>query len=97
VGLVTDGIALLQKADYPLYIFRSDYSKKQFIQVADKLINENRINVSAILNGVDMDRNKYSYNYGYGYGYGHDAKGYYNETSVIKSKKGLRRYFKAKK
>ncbi len=91
VGLVTDAVALLQKADYPLYIFRSDYSKKQFVQVADKLINENKIHVSAILNGVDMDRNKYSYrqNYGYGYGYGYGSGGYYDERSGSARRKGF--------
>lgn len=99
VGLVTDGVALLQKADFPLYIFRCDYSKKQFVQVADKLINENRIKVSAILNGVDMDRNKYSYSYGYGYGYGYgyEATGYYDETGVISRRKGLKRFFGGKR
>jgi len=46
VGLVTDAVSLLIQADYPLYIFRADYSKKQFVQVADKLINENKIGLS---------------------------------------------------
>ncbi|MBX7053111.1 MAG: polysaccharide biosynthesis tyrosine autokinase [Flavobacteriales bacterium] len=91
VGLVTDAVSLLSMADYPIYIFRSDYSKKIFIQVADKLINESHIKVSAILNGVDMDRNRYSYkySYGYGYGYGYGAGGYYDEQSGKKSKSGL--------
>ena len=82
VGLVTDAVTLLQSADYPLYIFRSDYSKKQFVQVADKLINENGINVSVILNGVDLERNRYSYkySYGYGYGYGYGSGGYYDDS-----------------
>ena len=89
VGLVTDGVALLQKADYPLYIFRADYSKKQFVQVADKLINENKIQVSVILNGVDLDRNRYSYNYsyGYGYGYGYESGDYYDEKGTKRSRK----------
>jgi tyrosine-protein kinase Etk/Wzc len=81
VGLVTDGILLMKQADYPLYVFRADYSKKQFIQVADRLINENEIQLSVVLNAVDMDRNKYSdrysYGYGYGYGYGYSAAGYF--------------------
>jgi tyrosine-protein kinase Etk/Wzc len=100
VGLVTDAVALLQKADYPLYIFRSDYSKKQFVQVADKLINENKIHVSAILNGVDMERNKYSYkqNYGYGYGYGYSSGGYYDERSGSAGNRGFfKRLFSRKK
>ncbi|MCH2197166.1 MAG: polysaccharide biosynthesis tyrosine autokinase [Flavobacteriales bacterium] len=91
VGLVTDGIAIINKADFPLYIFRSDYSKKKFIQNVDRLINENQISkLSVILNGVDFDRNKYAYNYGYGYGYGYGTGygyGYYDEKQP--KKKGI--------
>ncbi len=92
VGLVTDGIPMIQLADYPIYIFRSDYSKKQFVQNVDRLINENNITrLSAILNGVDVDRNKYGYNYGYGYGYGY-GQGYgggYYEDRNSKAKTGF--------
>jgi capsular exopolysaccharide synthesis family protein len=92
VGLVTDGVSLLKKVDIPMYVFRADYSQKQFVQVADKLINENQISLNVILNGVDLDRNRYSYRYsygyGYGYGYGQGGAGYYDETSS--SKKGKR-------
>ena len=35
VGLVTDGIASIKMADYPIYIFRADYSKKHFVQNVD--------------------------------------------------------------
>ncbi len=72
VGLVTDGIASNRIADYPIYIFRADYSKKHFVQNVDRLINENGITkLSVILNGVDVERNKYGSYYGYGYGYGY--------------------------
>ncbi len=74
---------MIQMADYPIYIFRADYSKKQFIQNVDRLINENNITrLSCILNGVDIDRSKYGYNYGYGYGYGYGqgyGGGYYED------------------
>lgn len=81
VGMVTDGISIIQKADYPIYVFRSDYSKKHYVQNVDRLINENGITkMSVILNSVDIDRHKYGYNYGYGYGYGYGkAYGYYEE------------------
>src|SRR5690606_17661769 len=53
IGLVTDGVEVIRKADYPLYIFRSEYSKKNFIHSIDRLIQENNIkNISVILNGV---------------------------------------------
>jgi capsular exopolysaccharide synthesis family protein len=88
VGLVTDGIVLMQKADYPIYVFRADYSKKQFIQNADRLKNENHFHkLSVILNNVDINRNRYGYNYGYGYGYGYGyTYGYYDEGSKKSSK-----------
>jgi len=89
VGLVTDGIALIQKADIPIYIFRADYSKKQFVQNVDRLKNENLIHgLSVILNSVDINRNRYGYNYGYGYGYGYGySYGYYEERMKKKSKR----------
>jgi len=72
VGLVTDGISVIQKADYPIYIFRAEYSKKNFIQNVDRLFNEFRLSkLSIILNGVDINKRTYGYNYGYGYGYGY--------------------------
>lgn len=97
VGLVTDGIAIIQKADIPIYIFRADYSKKLFVQNVDRLINENHIaKLCAILNGVDVDRNKYGYAYGYGYGYGYGTGygygagyGYYEERNRKDQSKGL--------
>lgn len=90
VGLVTDGISIIARADYPLYVFRADYSKKRFVQNVDRLMNENRISrLSVVLNGVDLERNKYSYSYGYGYGYGYSyqygSNGYYDDRSAPKS------------
>lgn len=86
VGIVTDGVDVIRKVNYPLYIFRADYSKRQFVQIADRLMNEHGIkNLSVILNGVDLDRKRYSYNYGYGYGYGYSYKhGYYDDASSRK-------------
>jgi capsular exopolysaccharide synthesis family protein len=85
VGLVTDGISIIQSADIPIYIFRADYSKKVFVQNVDRLMNENHIGrLSAVLNGVDVDRNKYGYSYGYGHGYGYgygEGNSYYEERT----------------
>ena len=89
VGLVSDGIAMIQKADYPIYIFRADYSKRNFIQNVDRLFNEASIQrLSVMLNGVDIDRKNYGYNYGYGYGYGYGTSyGYYDDDKDKSSKK----------
>ncbi|MGE0568253.1 MAG: GumC family protein [Bacteroidia bacterium] len=70
VGLVTDGIETLRKADYPIYVFRADYSDKHFIQNLIRLKNENHIaRLSGILNDIDLTKKQYGYNYGYNYGY----------------------------
>ncbi len=85
VGIVSDGIPMMQKADYPIYILRANYSRKMFISQINKLISENKVsNLSIILNGIEMSRLKYGYGYGYSYGYGYGygysyGYGYYDE------------------
>lgn len=85
VGIVSDGVPIMQKADYPLYILRANYSKKMFIIQLNKLKEENKISkLSVILNGIEMSRLKYGYGYGYSYGYGYGygysyGYGYYEE------------------
>ncbi len=95
VGLVTDGVTLIKNADYPLYIFRADYSKKHFVQNVDRLINENGISsLSVVLNGIDLDRSRYGYNYGYGYSYGYGyGNGYYDDRSKEK-RSWFKKWFK---
>jgi tyrosine-protein kinase Etk/Wzc len=84
VGLVTDAVPLMRSADFPIYVFRADYSQRQFVQVADRLVNESGIPVSIVLNAVDLERARYSrrYSYGYGYGTGYgNEEGYYQEDA----------------
>ena len=60
VGLVTDGIPVLQMADYPIYVFKANFSRKNFIQNVDRLMNENNLTkLSVVLNGVDASRAGY--------------------------------------
>lgn len=91
VGLVTDGLTTLQMADYPIYVFRAEYSKRTFAQIIDRLRNENNIrHLSIVLNGVDVRKNIYGYNYGYGYGYGYGytyGSGYYGDEFDKKKRK----------
>ena len=98
VGLVTDGIPVIQKSDYPIYIFKANYSKKNFIQNVDRIINENNVpNLSVILNNVDVESKGYGYNYGYGYGYGYGYDygssstygGYYTDDDSTIEKTGF--------
>ncbi len=85
IGLVTDGITTIKKADFPIYVFRADYSRNNFVQILDKLVHEGSIkNVSIVLNGVDTSRNTYGYNYGYGYGYG---SGYYSDDKATNKRR----------
>ncbi len=97
VGLVTDGVATIQKADYPVYIFRADYSKRNFVQNVDRLFNENGIKkISIILNGVDIQRKTYGYNYGYGYGYGYGqgyGYGYYDDVNHQEKRSLIKKVF----
>lgn len=83
VGLVTDGIKMIKIADYPIYVFRENYSKRNFVQNVKKLMRDNNIkNLSIIMNSVNIKKSGYGYSgiydydYGYGYGYGF---GYYDE------------------
>jgi len=88
VGIVSDGVAMIHKADYPIYVFRADYSKRTFIQNVDRLYNEGNIHkLCIVLNGIDVDRKSYGYNYGYGYGYGYGSNyGYYDENFTNEKK-----------
>lgn len=76
VGLVTDAVLLMKKADVQVYVVRANYSKKSSKNTINKLVkNTGFSNLCVILNAV----NSYS-NVGYGYGntYGY---GYYDEDS----------------
>lgn len=82
IGIVTDSMTLLQRADYPIYVFRAGVSRKFFINNLQKLVVDNKMtNMSIILNGLEQKKSsQYGYgNYGYttnNYGYGY---GYYDE------------------
>jgi len=88
IGLVSDAMETLKKADYPIYVFKNEYSRKNFINNIDKLILENGIKkLSIILNAVDFKDKYYSYGYNYSYNYGQKNGYYYDskekETSLL--------------
>jgi tyrosine-protein kinase Etk/Wzc len=65
VGLVTDGIMAMKRADVSIYIFRANYSKKEFLSNLNRIININKFShITTLLNAVPVSDKK---NYGYGY------------------------------
>lgn len=90
VGLVTDGVLLMQKVDVPIYVVRSDYTRKGVENNINKLIKFNKVkNLSLVLNSVPkLNSSQYGYG-GYGYGYGY---GYFDEDEQ-KSKNIFKRLF----
>lgn len=89
IGLVTDGIEAMKFADFPIYVFRCNYSKKEFVQSYIHLKEKYQIkNLSAILNSVDLEKHMYGYNYGYGYAYGYGyGENYYTDSRKSKRRK----------
>jgi capsular exopolysaccharide synthesis family protein len=92
VGLVSDSLELMKNADLNLYILRSQYSKRDFALIPDRLKADNQIqNIYTILNSYDASsaiyrsiyKNEYGGYYGgggyyyYGGYYGKGSYGYY--------------------
>ncbi len=95
IGLVTDGLEVIKSVDYPMYIFRADYSNRAFVGNVNKLVNENDIDhLSIVLNDFGRGVSGYYYGYGgYGYGYSYSYGGYYSDEKV-KEKTFVRKIFK---
>jgi capsular exopolysaccharide synthesis family protein len=71
VGLVTDGIMAMKRSDISIYIFRANYSKKEFLFNLQRIININKFsNITTLLNAVPETGEQ-----GYGYGYYEDTGG----------------------
>lgn len=68
IGLVSDGVQILTEADIPIYVFKSQYSKRNFAFRIKELFEMQQLSsLNIILNGVkDSKRNIYGYGYGYG-------------------------------
>jgi tyrosine-protein kinase Etk/Wzc len=97
IGLVTDGIRAIKISDFPVYVFRENYSKRNFVQNVQKLVTDNNItNLSIIMNAVDIKKSGYGYSgvydydYGYGYGYGF---GYYDED-IRRERFSIKEFFR---
>jgi capsular exopolysaccharide synthesis family protein len=65
VGLVTDGIMAMKHSDLCVYIFRANYSKKEFMVNLQRIININKFtNIGMVLNALPSTG---AHKYGYGY------------------------------
>jgi capsular exopolysaccharide synthesis family protein len=79
VGLVTDGIMAMKRADVSLYVFRANYSKKEFLHSLQRIIHINKFtNITTLLNAVASPGKTY------GYGYYEDNGKSVNGKSVFK-------------
>lgn len=64
VGLVTDGIVAMKSADVSVYVFRANYSKKDFLSNLQRIISINKFsNITTLLNAVPSSGKTYGYGY----------------------------------
>lgn len=65
VGLVTDGIMAMKQADVTIYVFRANYSKKDFVNTLNRIIRINKFpHITTLLNALPSNKET---SYGYGY------------------------------
>lgn len=64
VGLVTDGIMAMKRSDLSIYVFRANYSRKDFMDNLLRVITINKLShVSTVLNAMPVNNNYYGYGY----------------------------------
>jgi tyrosine-protein kinase Etk/Wzc len=64
VGLVTDGIMAMKRSDLSIYVFRANYSKKDFLNNLQRIVKINKLErVAVVLNAMPASRQKYGYGY----------------------------------
>jgi len=77
-GLVTDAVIIMKYCDLSLFVTRIDYTRKEFVEDINKLVNEHKDNkFGMILNGSKIVTGYYGYGGGYGYGKAYGAQHYY--------------------
>lgn len=76
IGLVTDAIMAMKKADLKLFVVRAEYSQSNYLKTVNRLVEVNKFsNIGLVVNGMKRGG---SYGYGYGYGYGYNGHYYEN-------------------
>ncbi len=89
IGLVSDALKSMQLADYPIYLLRANYSKRNFLSLPEKMFQVYHIkSISIVLNGYDntisnvgMEKDLV-YAYGYVKGYKKGLKNTYYEQDI---------------
>lgn len=96
LGLVTDAFLLMRYSDVNLFIVRQGVTNKNIFGSIVRDLEERKINMSIIINGIKAEKGygysygsrKYGYGYAYGYGYGKygSSSGYYGEDTGKKKR-----------
>jgi capsular exopolysaccharide synthesis family protein len=64
IGLVTDGTMAMKQANLCIYVFRANYSKKEFIQSLRRMISINKFaNLAIVVNALPVSSKAYGYGY----------------------------------
>jgi capsular exopolysaccharide synthesis family protein len=74
LGIVTDGLLVMKKADIRVFIVRTDYSKRQFIDFLEKVNNVHKFDHLYIILNAAKRAKGIQYGYGYGSGYYRDEQ-----------------------
>lgn len=70
IGLVTDGIMAIRQSDVAIYVFRANYSRKEFFNTLKRIIRIHKFShLTAVLNALPASTDS-----AYGYGYYQDQE-----------------------
>ena len=84
IGLVTDGLILMNHSDVNIYVIRQNFTTKDMLNnFNETIIKNNVVNMNLVINDISIDKNSYGYGYGYGNTYGY---GYYTEDQSLDNK-----------
>jgi capsular exopolysaccharide synthesis family protein len=68
VGMVVDALWVLEHADANIYLFRANYSKKEFVKNLNELKEKGIKGLCSVVNDIPLEYTGYGYGYGYEYG-----------------------------
>jgi capsular exopolysaccharide synthesis family protein len=64
IGLVTDGTMVMKRANICIYVFRANYSKKEFLQSLQRIMNINKFNnLAIVVNAIPVSSKSAGYGY----------------------------------